>query len=157
MKRKTDLSLGLFLVAFSIAGIFLLPVGIDTPTSVSHRSLAPDFWPLVVLASLGTIGVVLFIASWFGNEAQVAASRGIGLAHLLFRLAILAVVLLGNYYLMSILGIVITSILSILLLSYFGGERRWTMLVPLAIAPPLLLYGFFVYLANIPLPLGIFY
>ena len=157
MKRKTDLILGLFLIVFSVAVIFLLPMGIDTPNSVSHRSLAPDFWPLVVLASIGTIGAILFITSWFGDETQVSTKVEISWSHFLLRLAILAVVLLGNYYLMSILGIVITSTLSILILSHFGGERRWTMLVPLAIAPPLLLYGFFVYLANIPLPLGIFY
>ena len=51
---------------------------------------------------------------------------------------------------------VIPSIVTILLLVYFAGERRWYLSLLIGVLLPVLLYGFFVYVARIPIPLGIF-
>ncbi|MFT7532515.1 MAG: putative tricarboxylic transport membrane protein [Gammaproteobacteria bacterium] len=41
-------------------------------------------------------------------------------------------------------------------LMMFAGERRFLLAAAIAISIPLLLYFFFVHIASIPIPLGIF-
>ncbi len=38
----------------------------------------------------------------------------------------------------------------------FTGETRWRLIVLIAIILPAVLYAFFVYVANVPMPLGLF-
>jgi len=44
----------------------------------------------------------------------------------------------------------------IFILMIFSGYRRWWLIILLSLLVPILLYGFFVHVANIPIPLGIF-
>ena len=44
----------------------------------------------------------------------------------------------------------------IFVLMAFGGERRWLLAAAVAAGVPLLLYAFFVHVAGIPIPLGVF-
>jgi hypothetical protein len=41
-------------------------------------------------------------------------------------------------------------------LMVFGGERRWGLAATVAAGVPILLYAFFVHVAGIPIPLGVF-
>lgn len=63
--------------------------------------------------------------------------------------------LLGYYQLTRYAGIVLASALALPALSFLYGERRPHILVALAILLPTGLYAFFVYVAKIPMPLGI--
>ena len=54
------------------------------------------------------------------------------------------------------LGIVATSAVAILLMTTLSGYRNWKVIIPVAALLPVGLYYFFLKVAHIPMPLGIF-
>ena len=114
----------------------VIPLGIDSPNQIDNAALAPDLWPKII--------VVLFCFT----ELQLLSR--------LPRLLYVVGVLFLFYYAIPKAGMVIPSIVTILLLVYFAGERRWYLSLLIGVLLPVLLYGFFVYVARIPIPLGIF-
>ena len=63
---------------------------------------------------------------------------------------------IGFYVLIPFLGMVVPGMAVIFGLMVLGGERRWLLAAAVAAGVPLLLYVFFVHVAGIPIPLGIF-
>ena len=78
------------------------------------------------------------------------------LLHRLPRLAVVLGALFGFYVLIPSLGMVGPGMVIIFGLMVFGGERRWLPATLIATGVPILLYLFFVHVASIPIPLGIF-
>ena len=60
------------------------------------------------------------------------------------------------YFLIDHLGMVVPGIAVIFGMMWFAGERRYALMATVAVVVPVLLYVFFVHVANIPIPLGIF-
>ena len=51
---------------------------------------------------------------------------------------------------------VVPGMVLIFTLMLFAGERRYMLALSIAVVTPLVLYFFFVHVANIPIPLGVF-
>ena len=76
--------------------------------------------------------------------------------HRLPGLAVALGALFGFYVLIPSLGMVAPGVAVIFALMVFGGERRWGLAATVAAGVPILLYAFFVHVAGIPIPLGVF-
>ena len=137
----------------------LIPWGIDQPGNVEHTALAPDFWPQIIAGIMMVLGVLLAIRPGPDDEDDEDGAAGEDSGHWLHRLPGLAAVLgalFGFYVLIPSLGMVVPGAAVIFGLLVLGGERRRLLAAVLAAGVPVLLYIFFVHVAGIPIPLGVF-
>lgn len=156
--RLKEVGIGLALLALSfMLLIWLIPEGIPQPTRLREGQLSPRFWPLIATSILLMSGLVLTALAWFEKGQGVASEAEDGDEPLpptqaLIGLAVGCVLLAGYLWAMTRVGMVVASALGILLLGYAYGERRWRILIPVALLLPIVLYLFFVYVAGIPIP-----
>ena len=137
----------------------LIPWGIDQPGNVEHMALAPDFWPQIIAVIMMVLGVLQAIRPAPDDDDDDDEDTGEDSGRWLHRVPGLAVALgalFGFYVLIPTLGMVVPGMAVILGLMAFGGERRWLLAAAVAAGVPLLLYVFFVHVAGIPIPLGVF-
>ena len=164
MTASKKIVLGLTtVVVFSLCLFVAIPIGVKVPAYVSSRLNSPAFWPTTLSAFLIFLGILQFAAGV--REALVnlsAAQRepGANGEHPVpvgIRVT-LGIVMLAAYYVATIwLGIVLSSMLAIAAFMLAYGVRRPLLIGILSIAIPIVLYGFFVDLAHLPLPMGIFH
>lgn len=156
--RLKEVGIGLFVLALAfLLLIFLIPEGIPQPGRLREGQLSPRFWPLIATSILVMSGLVLTTMAWFEKGRCIASDGDEGDEPLPFGRAFIGlivcfVLLSGYYWAMTRVGMVIASVLGILLLGYAYGERRWKILIPVALLLPVALYLFFVYMAGIPIP-----
>ena len=132
----------------------LIPAGIVSPSDVPALALAPEFWPFVIASVFTLMGILMTIAPGATDretmtELQLIPKR-------IVRLTGFLAVLFGYYFVVPYLGMVIPAIAVIFGLCWFTGERRWMLLVLISLLVPIVLTLFFLFVANIPIPLGIF-
>lgn len=175
MTRKAALELyaGIGVVLLSVIGYFvIIPLGIVVLDGVDIKALSPDFWPLIVVILLGISGLAVFIQGMAGTGMipgkkgldsgstltceMEEGSQDLPLARAAARVGTFLAVLFLIYILIPVIGMVAATMPALLFLTWFSGERRWKIMIPLALALPLILYFFFVYIANVPIPNGIF-
>ena len=147
--------IGAVVAALGLITLFvLIPIGIVSPSDVGTLALAPEFWPMIIASLFTLMGMMLM---FFPGKADPDASRGpINFKRRALRLAILFAALFGVYFAGPLLGMVVPAMLVIFGLSWLAGERRWKLLVALSLSIPILLTAFFIFIASIPIPLGIF-
>lgn len=134
--------------------LVLIPYGIVSPSDVKTLALAPEFWPLIIAAMFTLMGALLVI---WPSEADADSQIEAGfITRRLPRMLLVLALLFTFYFLIPHAGMVLPAMIVIFVLSWFAGERRWHLLVILAVAIPALLTVFFTGIANIPIPLGIF-
>lgn len=143
------LALGLLLF------LVIIPVGVDEPSNVEHLALAPQFWPKIIAAIISLMGILLFFRQP-GVESEDEAETDEKWTARIPGFVVTFVALFGFYFLTPHLGMVVPGMVLILGMMLFAGERRFLMIVTISLAVPLLLYFFFVHVASIPIPLGIF-
>lgn len=158
---KSDIAIGTGVVALALVGILvLIPMGIIMPGGIDIAALSPSFWPKIVLIGLAIAGVIILFQGFFpsANDADDEEFSEFTLPWpiVLLKLIISITVLFSYYFAIEYFGIVVSSIATLVALMLLGGEKRMTILLPVAIALPVLLYFFFTYVANVPLPLGMF-
>lgn len=169
----TDLVVSGVVIVFACLALFvLIPAGIEHPGSIDVLALGPAFWPSVICAFLGLMGLVVGVqalrrtrAARRGSvsgrvdedapdapDAAEAEAAGFAPVRWLAALALLA----GYYYGLDSLGMVLTSMLALGLFMSLGGERRPAVVLVLSLGVPLALFLFFRYVANVFIPLGVF-
>ena len=171
---KREINVGLIVVALALLSIFVvIPSGVVVPESIDIAVMSPDFWPLVVSIAAGLAGVFVTLGGvielkradkngpehspmdeTLPIELEGDEYRPFGEATL--RVVVTVGVLLALYFLVPFIGIVVGTMVMLVILIRFSGETRWKFIIPIAIILPSLLYVFFVYVANIPMPIGIF-
>lgn len=132
----------------------LIPVGIDSPSKIEHASLSPEFWPRIISLIFTVMGVLIIFKP--GVEDAEEIDEFDNWSSRIPRLAVVLVSLFTFYFVIENLGMVIPGMVIIFSMMWFAGERRWLLMGWLSASVPLLLYFFFVHVANIPIPLGIF-
>lgn len=161
-----DIFLGCLLSGgFSLVAWFLIPAAVSVPKSIRVAALSPDFWPKIITVGLVIMGWVLIAQGTIrsikeraeavpktSKEAASSADR----RSVFMRTIGIMVGLLAYYSLIEPLGIVVSSILAVMVFALIYGERRFKLLIPIAVLLPIGLYYFFVKVANIPMPLGLF-
>ncbi|MEK9582720.1 MAG: tripartite tricarboxylate transporter TctB family protein [Candidatus Puniceispirillum sp.] len=144
---------GLIMLAIGVSLVFILiPMGIDTPKKVRYAALSPNYYPYIVAIVLSAIGGAIIVRSRHfqpdddSPQAHPNAARRI----------CLFLLLLGLYAgALNLLGFVVASMLALVGSLLLAGERRATIIIPVAALLPVVLYLFFYKIANIPIPLGI--
>ena len=157
MTRERLTGIGVLILGLLIF-FLLIPRGVDRPGSVEHAALAPDFWPKIIAAIIILMGLFLTVAP-AKEEGQDGEEGGVDAGGWLQRLPGLAVALgtlLAFYFLIPLLGMVVPGIVMAFGLMAYAGERRWALGAAIAAGVPILLYVFFMYVASIPIPLGVF-
>ncbi|MDD9982976.1 MAG: tripartite tricarboxylate transporter TctB family protein [Gammaproteobacteria bacterium] len=147
-------------IGVALAGVVLfavlIPYGIDQPGNVEHAALAPDFWPRIIAVIIMAMGVLLAVRPMSEEDDEEDGADAGGWRRRLLGLAVALGALFGFYFLIPSLGMVVPGVAVILALMVFGGERRWLLAAVLGAGVPILLYVFFVHVAGIPIPLGVF-
>lgn len=168
-----EMIVGIAIVVLSALGLLvIIPVGVIVPDGVEIRALSPDFWPFIVVAAAGLAGATLAVqglVSWkkatqsdvlqtpdSTKRNEAIDSEQLPLRQAATRVIITIATLFVLYYAIPVIGMVATTIPIAGFLMWYAGERRWKIILPVAIALPLVLYFFFVYVANVPIPLGVF-
>ena len=165
--RYSDAILGAVLVALSIVLLWVvIPLGVKVPKSNKVLALSPDFWIKIIVWSTLCLGAYLIYQGLRSAREQLSEDKideiernrahhhPTGRAVLLASLAVLNLFL--YYFLIQWLGMVLASIISFITFVLLCGERRIVIMVPLAVLLPTALYYFFLKVASIPMPLGIF-
>ncbi len=146
---------GLGVTLLGLFALFvLIPFGIVSPSNVDSLALAPEFWPIIIASVFTLMGVIL--ATCPSKKETQEQSTSILPPARLARLAVILSVLFAVYFLVPLLGMIVSTALIIFGLSWMAGERRWKLLVILSLSVPMLLTIFFLFVANIPIPLGMF-
>ena len=146
---------GLAVVAIGLFTLFILiPYGIVSPSDIPTLALAPEFWPLIIASVFTLTGVLLAILPATTEKSRFVEPNF--WKQRVPRLFLLLAVLFGFYFLVPFTGMILPAILLIFGLSWFAGEKRWKLILVLAFIIPIVLSIFFIYVANIPIPLGLF-
>ena len=169
MIRERLTGIGVLLLGLLIFFV-LIPIGIDRPGNVEHAALAPDFWPRIVAAIIALMGLLLAVGPASeeegergADEGEAGEGRGNGAGAAATRwpqrlpgLTVTLGALFAFYFLIPSLGMVAPGAALAFGLMVYAGERRWPRGIAIAAGIPILLYVFFVYVASIPIPLGVF-
>jgi len=168
--KTKEIYVGAAMVVIALLGwLVVIPAGIDVPSSVQFRALSPDFWPYIIMGMLGVSGAIVFVVAYLerkammaaGNEDEPADPEAGALVEHPFQTRVLRSLfgmacLFAFYVAIGYLGVVVSSIAVVLVLTTALGQRNWKRVVPMAVLLPILLYFFFVYVAQVPMPLGVF-
>jgi len=160
-KKCSDLILGSFIV---LGCIFLLtvliPIGVQDPGKVEQAALAPDFWIKFIVWAVMFIGCFIFWGGYKEFRREDDGEPEVSV-HLPFpRNVIMVVGVIAFLFLyqqtIEYFGIIATSVVAVLVMSTIAGYRNWKAILPVAALLPVGLYYFFLKVAHIPMPLGIF-
>lgn len=162
--RRRDVVAAILFLIFGLVTVFyLIPQGVSVPGSVKVAALSPDFWPRLIAYGTITASVFLLIETMTlqpphndKDEADDAAEFQYGVLSSTLRIIVLIFALFAFYASLTTLGIVAASIILLISMMLFFGERNLWLLIPLSAGVPILLYLFFRYVASIPIPVGIF-
>ena len=165
--RYADAILGAVLTAtttFLLA--VLIPLGVQLPKSNKILALSPDFWMKIIVWSTLVLGLVILYRGIVharrepGPDELAAIEEELRhyhpLGRAISRAATAVVGLIVYFFLIDWIGIVAASVMAIIGFVLLCGERRWKIFLPLATLLPVALYYFFLKVASIPMPLGIF-
>ena len=153
MISSKELATGILLVSFSLTVLLLLiPFGIVEPKKVQYAALSPSHYPRLIAIVLAIFGAAIAVRGFLTKATAHASDLRMDAG----RRILLMFFLLGLYALiLQPLGFIIASALALCCLLWLAGERRFWLILMLAIIVPTGLYVFFVKVARIPIPTGI--
>ncbi len=165
--RFSDAILGALLAAGALVMLFIIiPISVQVPKSNKVLALSPDFWIKIIVWITLLLGAYLILQGLRNarrelSEAETAAIKEKQTHHHSLRRSILMVLIaIANlflyYFLIQWLGIILASSISVVTFVLLCGERRLKIMLPIAALLPVGLYYFFLKVASIPMPLGIF-
>lgn len=163
-KAKSVLA-GVFFGVLALAAIFfLIPTGVRVPGGVKIAALSPDFWPTIiawaaVFASAALILEATLLSSPSDDvdeDFEEQAKYDLATLPAALRTIVLTAALFVFYFTLSVGGMVAASIVLIAAMMLFFGERKYLLVIILSAFVPIALYIFFRFVANVPIPLGVF-
>jgi len=165
--RFADAILGAIIAAGSLLMLLvIIPVSVHVPKSNKVLALSPDFWIKIIVWFALFVGGYLLIqglktAKEELSEDQIAKIEDDRTHHLSMgrsvTMVLLAIANLFVYYgLIEWLGMILASSISVITFALLCGERRLKIILIIAALLPTGLYYFFLKVASIPMPLGIF-
>lgn len=138
--------------------VIIIPYGVDVPAYAEMAALAPNFWPQLISCFITVAGIGLLVTGLRTKETLTAGEDkeddsyplGVQLLRFVFAFGLLFMV----YFCIDYLGMVVTTFIATLSFLLLGNVRKVSMLVGISVLLPCILYVFFVYVANVPLPIG---
>ena len=143
------ITLSLFLIFYGI------PNWVNAPANIAKIVLSPVFWPMVLAVVLGMAGVgLILVASKCDKPSDDSLDTSPDRLYEYVRLFILAALMVATVYALPRLGLVWTSMLTIVCLAILIQSRYPKTVLLCAIIVPLVLYGFFAHVAGVAIPQG---
>jgi len=165
--RYSEAILGAIITASMLLMLFvIIPISVQLPRSNKILALSPDFWIKIIVWMALALGVSLIYQGIksakepISDEDKASIEAKLNLRHPTKRstyMVIIAIINLFLYYFLILwLGMVPASVIAFISFTLLCGERRLKIMLPLATLLPTGLYYFFLKVASIPMPLGIF-
>lgn len=143
-------------LVLSLAVLFILiPLGVTEPSSIKSPLLSPALLPRVLSAFIAILALAWLIQA-LRPLGTPGAHEGIFARAPRFwlRLASVLIIIFSSAILINPLGILTTSIFSMVALMAIGGERLPIRFIVAGVILPTLVWLFFYKIAQVPLPLG---
>lgn len=165
--RFADAILGAIIAAGSLLMLLvIIPVSVQVPKSNKVLALSPDFWiKIIVWFALFVGGYLLFQGLKTAKE-KLSEDQVLKIEddrahhHAMGRSVIMVLLAIANlfvyYGLIEWLGMILASSISVITFALLCGERRLKTILIISAVLPTGLYYFFLKVASIPMPLGIF-
>lgn len=155
---RRNLIIGMTLVF--LGALFLLiiiPIGIKVPGHLPKAATSPAMWPQAAAALLLAAGLILtaFVLVDRHLKGPTPGTRPEPLIGN-WRLVAGVLIMFVCWGLIPILGLPAVSALALAGFGYLMGTSRPWLLGVLAVVLPAVLYAFFTWAANVPVPLGLF-
>ncbi len=148
-----------FLTAFWILMLtYILPTYVDITEGYEQSALPPSFWPKVIII-FGLICSIIY----FGQSvlAIVKDKKPISFPRLLWQTekqSIFLMAMLCIYaYLLEYMGLIVTSAIFLPLTAWLYGEKRPLALLVFSLSITAILYVFFVIVAQVHIPAGLWF
>lgn len=156
--RSIQIQLGIGAIAASVFLIAIaIPFWVSSPSNVRNIILSPIFWPNVLAAITGLIGVGLIVTSIAGPRPETSADSGVADRPAAFkRLAIMAVIMAATVLVMPRVGLVWTAMVTFVATAFLVKTKHPRTAVVCAVLIPLVLYVFFAHIAGVAIPQGDF-
>lgn len=153
--RLRAAGLGLFVMGFALVLAFvLIPLGISKPSNIRVAVLSPVFWPDIVAWGLFLGGSLLALQGLLAKRGRAERMEQATGAAPWLRVLALAAIMAAYYALIPVLGMVWASVLAFLAVAALGRARQRVTALVVALALPLVIYGFFSHVAGVPIPQG---
>jgi len=164
-KLNKDMISGIGLIVFSILLLWkFIHIGVQLPNGDHLAVLAPDFWIKIIVWTLLVLGMILL---WEGiqqarqqpsdtAEDELTESEYRNFPQSVYLVALVIGLLFVYYQGITYFGMMLSSMIALVVFIRISGENRWKIIIPLALFQPVLLHYFFLKVAGIPMPLGIF-
>ena len=156
--HTVQLHLGIGAMAASAFLILIaIPNWVTAPSNIPNIVLSPTFWPYVLSALTGLIGLGLILSSVREARDGPALNDPISDTFSAYvRLGVMAVFMLVIALGMSTVGMVWMSMAAFAATAFLVRTRHPIAAVICAVVLPLLLYAFFAHVAGVAIPQGIF-
>lgn len=130
--------------------IVFVPLWVYVPASVAGTTNSPAMMPKVYCVALGILGAIVAVR----GLALLKTARGTpAIANADWRRVVAILILCAAYLLgIELIGLPLSSALVLVGAMVLFGERRPVMIATTAVVLPLLLWAFFVKVANVPMP-----
>ncbi len=159
---KKDLELSLVLTFFFALLVFwLVPTYVDVPSQTGGQ-LSPAAYPMWISVTGLSISVLMTINAFytFFQERKTTPKTkklpfDISDLSGYFTLLMAFVALFVFYFTMEILGMVAGGFILYIAFAILAGEKNWKRLFIVNTVLMVCMYGFFVKVAGVPIPLGI--
>ncbi|MEG2172942.1 MAG: tripartite tricarboxylate transporter TctB family protein [Desulfovibrionaceae bacterium] len=154
---------GLLLFLSAIGLLWLIPDYIHMPQKLQNPYLSPRLWPTIIFYSFGALGLCMFIKVLLAlykekNTGPSAVQDGVSRREMTRQsLSVLTALSCMGFSLVLIepLGMPLSVTLCLVALLCLSGKKSSPMGVVCLLALPLCLYLFFLYVADVSIPLGI--
>lgn len=148
---RGDVIAGAVCLTGALAGYFVLvPAWVYVPVQFKGTINSPALMPQVLFVLMGVFSAVYFLRSL--NKYRLTSREGwtpVSDWTLAAGTVLICAAYLGAIY---VVGFPVASALCLVAGQYYFGERRWVIIITIAIVLPALLWLFFVKIANIMLP-----
>ncbi|MGC1498288.1 MAG: tripartite tricarboxylate transporter TctB family protein [Sulfitobacter sp.] len=143
-----------------IAALFLaliaIPTWVSSPSNVSNIVLSPLFWPYILTALTGIIGLGLLFASRHAEAQGARTDDAPSDDRSWHRLLALAVIMIVTMFALPRVGMVWTTMIVFVLTAFLLRTRHPVTALICALIIPLVLYAFFAHVAGVAIPQGNF-
>jgi len=157
---QKEYAIGLGFILIGLLMIFVVtPMAVPLPAAATldTDSVSPRCFPLICLWGIVLFGVLQIVETFldvkYGYTQPKPAPAFDSQAFVVRVLAILTLV--AFYYVAEPLGIILTGLLFYVLYAFYCGERKIVRALIGGTICTLILYYFFVYIAQVPMPAGL--
>ncbi|MCP5266634.1 MAG: tripartite tricarboxylate transporter TctB family protein [Burkholderiaceae bacterium] len=161
MRLNRDILFGGAVTLFGVSLlVFLIPLGVASPSNVRVPVLSPLFWPRIIAWTLIVLGLVQVVQAALAQRAGRTGAAdpdtgdGAALPGAWWRLPASAVLMALYWVAIPRLGMPIASVLLLALLFLLVRTRYRLIALATAILVPLVMFGFFDHVAGVPIPQG---